>query len=157
MKEQTKKEIQRCQEYLQRTDISEHDRQMAERGAADWFTASLFEDGLMAGIFEEHYNAMQKFVDSTKTRSTAMEKKELKPAFPNPAFGVAHFGQGMTLRDWFAGMALSGWYTNSGHLPDKSYLNSHAEHFYLMADIMLSERERDLQSTQGKEDREKIS
>lgn len=47
MKEQTKKEIQRCQEFLQRTDISEHDREMATRGLNDWFCQSLFDDGLL--------------------------------------------------------------------------------------------------------------
>lgn len=40
----TQQEIQRCQKFLQRTDISEHDRDMAERGLNDWFLQSVMED-----------------------------------------------------------------------------------------------------------------
>lgn len=53
------------------------------------------------------------------------------------------FSGGMTLRDWFAGMALSGWYTNHGELPHRDYLELYAANFYLIADAMLAERERE--------------
>ena len=45
MKPQTQAEIQNCQEYFQRNDISDHDREMAERGLNDWFWQSLIDEG----------------------------------------------------------------------------------------------------------------
>ena len=50
MKPQTQTEIKRCQEYLLRDDISQQDREMAERGLNDWFMASLIEDGLLESL-----------------------------------------------------------------------------------------------------------
>jgi hypothetical protein len=47
MKERTKQEIQNCQEFLKQPDISDHDREMAERGLNDWFWQSLIDDGLL--------------------------------------------------------------------------------------------------------------
>ena len=51
MKTQTRQEIQRCQEFLDQPDISDHERAMAQRGLEDWFCQSIFEDGLMAEHF----------------------------------------------------------------------------------------------------------
>ena len=56
------------------------------------------------------------------------------PAFPAPA-GVQHITeQGMTLRDWMAGMAMQA-------LVKTNYFDSTAEMAYAMADAMLKARE----------------
>lgn len=44
MESQSKQEIERCRQFLDRTDISEHDREMAERGLNDWFWESVFDE-----------------------------------------------------------------------------------------------------------------
>lgn len=44
MESRTKLEIQRCQEFLNRPDISLHDREQAERGLNDWFCQSIFDE-----------------------------------------------------------------------------------------------------------------
>jgi recombination endonuclease VII len=44
MKAQTKQEISRCQKFLERSDISDRDREMAERGLNDWFLESIWEE-----------------------------------------------------------------------------------------------------------------
>lgn len=82
--------------------------------------------------------------------------KEPKPAFPNPAFGTAHFGQGMSLRDYFAAMAMQGLLTGlqwtHGRIVHSE--NELASDAYGFSDAMLIERERVVQSSQGKEDLE---
>jgi hypothetical protein len=80
------------------------------------------------------------------------------PAFPRPAFttelgNVSHDTlseagftstqqSGMSLRDWFAGQALVGYYTICGHIGEGigSYDNA-AILAYRQADAMLAERE----------------
>jgi hypothetical protein len=47
LKPQTQEELKQLQAYLQRTDISDKDRQDAERGLNDWFWQSLIDDGLL--------------------------------------------------------------------------------------------------------------
>lgn len=44
MDSQSKKEIERCQQFLSRSDISESDRKAAERGLNDWFCEQVFEE-----------------------------------------------------------------------------------------------------------------
>jgi hypothetical protein len=44
MESKTEAEIERCQKFLQRSDISEHDREAAERGLNDWFLQSVMEE-----------------------------------------------------------------------------------------------------------------
>jgi hypothetical protein len=44
MTTQTQQEIERCQKFLQRNDISERDREAAERGLNDWFLQSVMEE-----------------------------------------------------------------------------------------------------------------
>ena len=44
MTDQTRQEILRCQKFLQRNDISERDREAAERGLNDWFLQSVMEE-----------------------------------------------------------------------------------------------------------------
>lgn len=63
-----------------------------------------------------------------------------------PAFGHCC---GMTIRDWFAGMALMGLLNNAEsrifpmkHQEDKSNGEILAENCYYMADAMLAEREK---------------
>jgi hypothetical protein len=52
-------------------------------------------------------------------------------------YGVGNKESGMTLRDWFAGMALSG---NIGKLVDSSDPKTIAQYAYALADAMLAER-----------------
>jgi hypothetical protein len=59
-------------------------------------------------------------------------------------------GMGMTLRDWFAGQALAGWWASHAHeeagspICESVYLyNAGAEYCYLMADAMLKARNGD--------------
>ena len=63
------------------------------------------------------------------------------PAFPNNDQNGCAFA-GMTLRDWFAGMALPG-VINKGGLFDSDEVprNEIAEYCYRMADAMLAARE----------------
>lgn len=56
------------------------------------------------------------------------QRKDGGPAFPR------QFGEGMTLRDWFAGMALCGDY-------DRRDPKSDAEWAYKQADAMLAARD----------------
>ena len=59
------------------------------------------------------------------------------PAFPEPGFRQP----GMTLRDWFAGQALVGFMASESGI--QAYpADWAAERAYLMADAMLTERER---------------
>lgn len=57
------------------------------------------------------------------------------PAFPCPHESAPN--EGMSLRDWFAGMALSGWIASVTVPPDA---NRAAEACYQYADAMLAER-----------------
>lgn len=44
MDNQSKKEIQRCLLFLERSDISSREREDAERGLNDWFCESIWEE-----------------------------------------------------------------------------------------------------------------
>ena len=75
-----------------------------------------------------------------------MLEKEGGPAFPTEQHENQDntwnqtYDPGMSLRDWFAGMALSGLLANPEH--DESFpLN--AEHAYRVADAMLAERKKE--------------
>lgn len=65
------------------------------------------------------------------------------PAFPQhvaispsgDVYGSNYYGEGLSLRDWFAGQALSNEYTQSENDPDKI-----AEWAYQIADAMLAAR-----------------
>ncbi len=43
-KDRTQAEIKRCQNLLDRADISDRDREDSERGLNDWFCESLMEE-----------------------------------------------------------------------------------------------------------------
>jgi hypothetical protein len=58
---------------------------------------------------------------------------------PDPRFSIATI-QGMTMRDWFAGMAMQG-YISAG-VPSEVTYRDMAEKFYKAADAMLEERYR---------------
>jgi hypothetical protein len=59
------------------------------------------------------------------------------PAFPNEGFnGWGEPQEGMTLRDYFAALALANKYTQNETMPDKV-----AEWAYVIADAMLKARE----------------
>lgn len=65
------------------------------------------------------------------------------PAFPG--FDAPPYGsyRGMSLRDWFAGQALSGTIAGrSGWPHDLSDKDSCAEECYLLADAMLAQRDK---------------
>lgn len=71
-----------------------------------------------------------------------MDKPENPLAFPASADGFGNFLKGtpgMTLRDWFAGRALTGYIAAS----DFGYMTAQevAEHCFATADAMLAERE----------------
>ena len=74
-------------------------------------------------------------------------RKDGGPAFP-VCPGEASFEQGMSLRDWFAGHALTGLTAHGPH-PDLSRLSegeltaAFAKAAYGMADAMLVEREKE--------------
>jgi uncharacterized protein YodC (DUF2158 family) len=59
------------------------------------------------------------------------------PAFPVSQFSTEH---GMTLRDWFAGMALQGILAHPGIEPDDANRNGSSELAYEFADAMLKAR-----------------
>ena len=61
------------------------------------------------------------------------------PAFPRPVTpGYMEDGRaGMSLRDWFAGMALLGMFTNTITLEDPETMTEHA---YCYSDAMLEAR-----------------
>lgn len=44
MDSQSKMEIQRCLRFLERSDISESERESAERGLNDWFCESVWDE-----------------------------------------------------------------------------------------------------------------
>ena len=71
-----------------------------------------------------------------------MSKIDGGPAFPNTGNIAWELkpNSGMTLRDWFAGMALAHPYTNDdgeGEIPDCHAIAGYA---YFIADAMLAER-----------------
>jgi hypothetical protein len=78
---------------------------------------------------------------------------ENPPAFPVIAEYKIH-AIGMTLRDYFAGQALAGLTTNSKHVaechlndpdeerPPQSLIEKYAEYSYLVADAMLTARQK---------------
>ena len=83
-----------------------------------------------------------------------MSAPENPPAFPRDHRHLGH--NGMTLRDWFAGQALTGILANSenvhaGAEPTNSALSCNPQPFagwvarasYLVADAMLAHREKD--------------
>jgi hypothetical protein len=64
-------------------------------------------------------------------------------AFPNTPKNVPNFG--MTLRDWFAGQALSGLLVNGfmpNQAPQGTGIFDYARAAYFLADAMLLEREK---------------
>jgi len=74
----------------------------------------------------------------------------MKSAYPyihrHPTTGVTELDNGMTLRDWFAGMALQGLMPNTfktppDDYPDGSLAELWAGMAYEMADAMMKERE----------------
>ena len=74
-------------------------------------------------------------------------KEDGEPAFPGP-FGGEPIG--MTMRDWFAGMALGGMiglpFNQSLHVTfdsPKAVCEVHAKDAYTMADAMIAERIKD--------------
>lgn len=77
------------------------------------------------------------------------KKNDGGPAFPeivieqrgDPAYRspTRVYCEGMRLRDWFAGMALSGQCADDG-LQEYSSVASAAEHCYQIADAMIEER-----------------
>jgi hypothetical protein len=78
-----------------------------------------------------------------------MEKKNGGSAFPLPASSHSVSGgtaftlqqEGMTLRDWFASVALIGLLSNPTTTIDKH--SEAAKHAYIAADAMISEREKE--------------
>ena len=58
------------------------------------------------------------------------------PAFPTP---MDFYGDGMTLRDWFAGQALAGYRCNRDYSEHSS--SDIAMYSYMDADAMLAQRE----------------
>jgi len=71
--------------------------------------------------------------------------KDGGPAFPAQHFDLADGEHGMTLRDWFAGMAMQGFCSNpnAGRNPIESanwLRESGAVSAYQMADAMIQER-----------------
>ncbi len=62
------------------------------------------------------------------------------PAFPGPETDEYHQTAGMTLRDYFAGQALSSFGPNMSN--DEIMLGNRAYSAYAMADAMLAEREK---------------
>lgn len=67
-----------------------------------------------------------------------MSKNTGGPAFPVGS-GDMRDPTGMTLRDWFAGMAMQGLVSSPRSIPRATM----AEHAYLMADAMIAEREKE--------------
>ena len=67
-----------------------------------------------------------------------MSKNTGGPAFPVGS-GDMRDPTGMTLRDWFAGMAMQGLVSSPRSIPRATI----AEHAYLMADAMIAEREKE--------------
>ncbi len=66
-----------------------------------------------------------------------MSKPDGGPAFP--IFGEGGTEVGMSLRDWFAGVALSGMVSHPDMCP--STVSGVAQEAYRYADAMISERE----------------
>lgn len=74
-----------------------------------------------------------------------MAKTDGGPAFPHSEQRSNHAARsiaGMSLRDYFAGQALSGWFGGTSSLPAREHLPRYAAEFYEMADAMLAEREK---------------
>jgi hypothetical protein len=69
-----------------------------------------------------------------------MNKPNNPPAFPS--HHANSIVQGMTLRDWFAGMALQSDTGEQGEWPNNE---THARWAYAMADAMLTAREKESQ------------
>ena len=83
----------------------------------------------------------------------ANEPRDDIPAFPvtdNGGTNESH--PGMSLRDWFAGMALAGRMAYPGTDPGlhpHGHTARHAEEAYLVADAMLDERAKRLAAAEG--------
>lgn len=80
-----------------------------------------------------------------RPKGTIMPKYDGGPAFPRPTFaphdvgyedaGICDKQEGMSLRDWFAGQAISGMHDFSGRDPVKV-----ADFAYKLADAMIDRR-----------------
>ena len=75
-----------------------------------------------------------------------MALDESGPAFPAPALNQGRAfeqsaTQGMTLRDWFAGMALQGLVPADDSMASRGVYANDARHAYGLADAMLAERQ----------------
>ena len=72
------------------------------------------------------------------------QDKDGGPAFPMASGSLSFLEKrGMSLRDWFAGQALTGWYASFMEyktFPLDKNLGKMAEFFYKTADAMLKER-----------------
>lgn len=73
--------------------------------------------------------------------------KQNIPAFPYNRTSINRNGQwetiaesGMTLRDWFAGMALQGWLSTFDDYPIPEDCNPMAQSMYKIADAMMKAR-----------------
>lgn len=65
-----------------------------------------------------------------------MTKKDGGPAFPMYRSGIGNYDPGMTLRDWFAGMAMQALIQRRGTFSSNSAAS------YEIADAMIAEREK---------------
>jgi hypothetical protein len=71
-------------------------------------------------------------------RGTGMDRPDNPQAFPQ--FDYGNHGAGMTLRDWFAGQALTGFLAGD-ECEKRSYPQEAAFEAYQYADAMLSHRQ----------------
>lgn len=62
------------------------------------------------------------------------------PAFPCENYGRYEFGDGMTLRDYFAAKAMQSLLATITEYPDERWREGLAMDAYMMADAMLKER-----------------
>ena len=68
------------------------------------------------------------------------EYKSTPPAFPQTGDTLIGDGKGMTLRDYFAGQALNGWFTTWGGARAEAKPDAVSRLAYEIADAMLKER-----------------
>ena len=74
-----------------------------------------------------------------------MSKNTGGPAFPAMRYEFGGEDDGMSLRDWFAGMAMQGLIASPRGTPNGADATDtyYAEMAYIMADAMIAEREKE--------------
>ncbi len=107
-------------------------------------------NGEISGVIEDHDHEEYPFIDSENERSYAADgyyyhrekedEDDLVSEYPEPSAEPSSLVQNVSLRDYFAGQALQGMFSNPALIDTFSHHQMMASESYMVADAMLAAR-----------------